>query len=313
MQKRNSKIMNGVPYNQCTKCEEWFEATEEYFYFRKSSKSLYPWCRKCQSINRRERMLTNIEAHHSYHLLYNREYRKRSEVKLKLKLKLSREKNKEKQKAYVEKNRERLLIYYKEYNRKNIEKRTSQKREYYKQNKIEIDTQKKVYQASRALFVYYAHRLTIDEDPKDDGNGYLLVKCAYCGKYFHPITQNVYSRIRSLEGSFGGDNRLYCSLGCKDACPIYRQVLWPKGFKPATSREVDPLIRQMCLKRDNYTCQKCEKTINEIEIHSHHIEGVVQMPMLANDVENTITLCIDCHTWVHQQDGCTYYDLRCKK
>ena len=156
-------------------------------------------------------------------------------------------------------------------------------------------------------------QLTIEEDPIEGKNGLLLIKCAYCGKYFYPTNVIIRRRINVLKGQALGEARLYCSEGCKDACPIFNQILWPKGFKPATSREVNPLVRQMCLERDEYTCQRCGKTIDEIELHAHHIEGITQQPMLANDVKNTITLCKPCHIWVHQQDGCTNRDLRCKK
>jgi len=197
---------------------------------------------------------------------------------------------------------------YRENNKETIKE---YKKEYYENNKENNKEQRKEHRNGHASFKVFAEQLTVDESPKDDGNGYMLALCTYCGKYFHPTINAVKNRIDSLLGRVGGEKRLYCSDGCKEACPIFYQKLWPKGYKKATSREVDPLIRQLCLKRDEYTCQKCERTIDKIELHAHHIEGAVQQPMIANDVENTITLCIDCHQWVHTQDGCTYYDLRC--
>jgi hypothetical protein len=76
-----------------------------------------------------------------------------------------------------------------------------------------------------------------------------------------------------------GEGRLYCSEACKQACPIYKQLLYPKGFKAATSREVQPELRQMVLARDNYICQRCDKTKDElseegIALHCHHLEGI---------------------------------------
>ena len=56
-----------------------------------------------------------------------------------------------------------------------------------------------------------------------------------------------------------GEARLYCTDQCKYACPTYYQHLYPKGHKTATSREVQPELRQMVLARDNYTCQNCNK------------------------------------------------------
>lgn len=210
-----------------------------------------------------------------------------------------------------------------EYSKKNKVKRKLYMDAYHTENKDILNEKKKMYRIehpekdaqywiSHANFETYAPQLTIEEDPIKGANGILLVKCTYCGKYFPPTNRECLHRTSSLKSNALGERRLYCSDGCKSACPIYYQNEFPKGFKPATSREVDPLIRKMCLARDNYTCQKCGKTIDEIEIHSHHIEGAVQQPMLANDVGNTITLCINCHHWVHRQPGCTTYDLRCK-
>jgi hypothetical protein len=161
--------------------------------------------------------------------------------------------------------------------------------------------------------VNYAHKLTLDEGVKENKDGLLLVKCTYCGNHFLPTWIEVRNRINSLEGKGTGECRLYCSNGCKKACPIFNKHKYPKGFKKASSREVDPLIRQMCLARDNYECQKCGALITEAELHAHHIEGAVQQPMLANDVDNTITLCKKCHKLVHSQEGCKYSDLRCNR
>ena len=78
----------------------------------------------------------------------------------------------------------------------------------------------------------------------------------------NPTNSQCDSRIRSLNGDQDGENRFYCNDGCKQSCPIFNQKLYPKGFKVASSREVDPLIRKMALERDNYQCQnkECNKT-----------------------------------------------------
>ena len=81
----------------------------------------------------------------------------------------------------------------------------------------------------------------------------LEVKCAYCGKWYIPKQSEIANRINALDEKVIGEHRLYCSKGCKKECPIYNQKKWPKGFKIATSREVQPELRQMVLKRDNFT------------------------------------------------------------
>ena len=86
---------------------------------------------------------------------------------------------------------------------------------------------------------------------------------------------------------------------------------FPRGFKKATSREVQPELRQMVLERDGWTCQRCEET--EVELHCHHITGILQNPIESADMDNCITLCKKCHKEVHKKDGCKYIELRCKE
>ena len=107
---------------------------------------------------------------------------------------------------------------------------------------------------------------------------------------------------------------MYCSDGCKIACSIFRQVLYPKGFKKTTSREVQPELRQLVLERDDYTCQygDCGLTVNDSEIHCHHIEGINQNPIESADMNICISLCKKHHKYVHTQEGCRYFELQCK-
>lgn len=87
---------------------------------------------------------------------------------------------------------------------------------------------------------------------------------------------------------------------------------YPKGYKTATSREVDPILRKMVLGRDNWTCQKCGATIDDDELHCHHILPVASEPMLQNDMSNCITVCKRCHKKIHTEiAGCGYAELKC--
>ena len=141
----------------------------------------------------------------------------------------------------------------------------------------------------------------------------LEVKCTYCGKWFIPNMMSVANRIQSLNSNHTGEKRLYCSEGCKQECPTYHKQKWPEGFKQATSREVQPELRQMVLKRDNYTCQKCNKHQNELKtgLHCHHLEGIRWEPLESANMDKCITLCKECHKLVHKLPDCGYYDLRC--
>lgn len=135
------------------------------------------------------------------------------------------------------------------------------------------------------------------------------VKCAYCGKWYVPKLSDVERRIQSIKGNLTGEQRFYCSDGCKQSCPIFRQRRYPKGFKPATSREVQPQLRQMVFERDNYTCQKCGET--NAALHCHHIDPVAQNPIESADLDNCITLCKGCHLYIHKIDWCVPYKLKC--
>ena len=137
----------------------------------------------------------------------------------------------------------------------------------------------------------------------------LEVKCVYCGKWYKPSLQNVCDRIRYLN-NFNDmkEGRFYCSESCKQECSIYNQRIWPKGFKLATSREVQPELRQMVLKRDNYKCIKCGSTEN---LHCHHIEGIRWEPLESADIDKCMTVCKSCHKSIHKKDGCGYNDMKC--
>jgi 5-methylcytosine-specific restriction endonuclease McrA len=55
-------------------------------------------------------------------------------------------------------------------------------------------------------------------------------------------------------------------------------------------------------KRDNFTCQKCNKLGNG-NINAHHIESYNSNPDLRISLENGITLCEDCHKDFHNKYG----------
>jgi phage host-nuclease inhibitor protein Gam len=237
-----------------------------------------------------------------------------------------------KKRKYWETNRESLLCakktYYEtnkdnitairtkqtKYYIKNADKIKNKVKEYSLNNKDLIAKSGKIKRNSKANFTTYEFNLTVDEKAKLSEDGISLeVVCKYCGKYFIPTIKAVQHRLGALSGTDRGDNFLYCSEGCKTACPIYGQVKYPKGFKKASSREVNPLVRQMCFERDNWECQICGETQEDTPLHCHHIEGYAQNPRLGNDVANTITLCKTCHKEIHKLPGCSYSDLRCEK
>jgi len=142
---------------------------------------------------------------------------------------------------------------------------------------------------------------------KEDKN-ILEVKCMYCDRWYIPSYTAVQRKIKTINGKISGESNLYCSDECKKACPTYGQILYPKDFKINTSREVQPELRKLVLKRDNYTCQKCNTT--DVELHCHHYEGVEVNPVESADIDQCITLCKKCHNNIHKKDKCGMKDYK---
>ena len=57
--------------------------------------------------------------------------------------------------------------------------------------------------------------------------------------------------------------------------------------------------RNSVLKRDSFTCQKCQ--CKEKDLHAHHLKEFAKYKELRFEVDNGITLCVDCHRSVHRR------------
>ena len=201
----------------------------------------------------------------------------------------------------------------KKYNQNNSEKVKQSKKKWCINNVPQIAKWNKRRNEGRALFKRYFKQLGMFEGMRrcPENRKLLEVKCAYCGKWIVPTNAQTKKRLQAFNGTVFGEHRFYCSENCKQSCPIYNQNKYPKDFKKATSREVVPLLRQLVLKRDNYICQKCGATLETAQLHVHHEKSYTLNKIMANDPDNCITLCKECHRWVHSQDGCRYNDLKC--
>ncbi len=231
-----------------------------------------------------------------------------------------RENNKEYSKEYgkkwCESNKDKRKKYFKEYNENNKDKRKEYFKEYNENNKDkrkEYHKKPSKYFQSRivALQRYQKNPITGDLGTRRalDDKTLLEVKCKQCNKWFKPTNAQVESRIKAIKGqcSVGTENHFYCSDSCKNSCSIFHQKDYTKGTRPKSAREVDPYINELCLERDDYECQRCE---SPFDLEVHHIKGAVREPLLANDIDNVITLCEDCHDKVHAEEGCHYSDYK---
>jgi len=162
-----------------------------------------------------------------------------------------------------------------------------------------------------AIFKINGGRLyqEVRRDPENPAA--LQVRCTYsgCKAWFTPTGVQVRRRIGCIEGKSAGDSHLYCSEECKGSCCIFNQRKYPKGFIKPNKRNgiVESEWRDMIIELDDHKCQKCGATEN---LEAHHIKGVIQFPMLANDLDNGICVCHDCHKNIHSQEGCTNYDYQ---
>ena len=69
--------------------------------------------------------------------------------------------------------------------------------------------------------------------------------------------------------------------------PTYRPHKSPK--------DIPAKIRQQVHERDGHICQRCGQYGN----HLHHIEQAPMGGRRDHSISNIITLCQDCHIWVH--------------
>lgn len=291
----------------CSKCDEWKDIIE--FAKDKGRKDgLQAKCKQCDKkyrIDKKEEIKKYKKNYYNKYKEYYKEYRENK-----------KEEMGEYNKNYYQKNKEKEKTRVKWYNKNNKDKKREYSKKYWEDNKNKLRELGQKNKMSPILFnsnTKYRQEIKLYEEIKESPDGHLMCKCAYCGEWFEPTYSQIKQRVRAANGGARGECRLYCSQNCKDNCPIYNQTLYAKGQKPATSREVQPELRQMVFERDNYTCQKCDTHRDSLEvgIHCHHKEGILWEPLQSADIDMCVTLCEDCHKEVHRIPGCGYNDMKC--
>jgi len=283
---------------ECSKCGGYKPCSE--FYKDKNTKRGYlTWCKMCVKEYQKQYRKDNSEYYKQknkqyyddnveYYKQYNKQYQIDNVEQIKQKNKQWREDNVEYDKEYREKNAEHIKQWNKQY--------------YTSPYKAD-DTA----QTLKDIKIYESYEI--------DKDGDVNFKCVYCGIFFKTTRREVQHRLDSINNICNGERRFYCSDQCKEECPTYNQTLYPKGHKPAaSSREVQPQLRQMVLARDNYTCQKCgwHKDDLSVGLHCHHIWPLNESPITSADIDECITYCKDCHTNIHKTVlGCGYGEMRC--
>ena len=59
--------------------------------------------------------------------------------------------------------------------------------------------------------------------------------------------------------------------------------------------------RQSVFERDGWSCQRCEQ-VGGCRLEAHHILSFAEHISLRFDIDNGITLCLECHNAIHQKN-----------
>jgi hypothetical protein len=165
---------------------------------------------------------------------------------------------------------------------------------------------------SNNMTPYETHKNKIGKYEEIRSNqGYLEVRCTYCGKWYMPTLNKINARMQSINGTSKGENRLYCSRECQMNCPIFRinpdhiikrdeinaGIRQPNDL----TREVQKELRWLVLERDGWRCLKCGSTI---DLHCHHYIPIVYDYIESADMDNCGTYCRKCHIELHKESWC---------
>jgi len=106
-------------------------------------------------------------------------------------------------------------------------------------------------------------------------------ECARCG-----------DTVVRRECDVNGDN-VYCSQECYHG---------PQSNSERVSKKQEiRKWRTKVFERDDYTCQDCGKGGGNL--NAHHIERWSEAPELRFDVDNGVSLCVECHAQRHKDRG----------
>lgn len=85
--------------------------------------------------------------------------------------------------------------------------------------------------------------------------------------------------------------------------PAWKGGTTPERQRVYKSQNWKAVLRAV-YKRDNYTCQRCgSPKLRRKGLHAHHIQSWSEHPDLRTDLTNLVTLCDDCHRWVHSAEN----------
>jgi len=97
----------------------------------------------------------------------------------------------------------------------------------------------------------------------------------------------------------GARNGMSTMTGSKN--PNYKTGSSPERQRLYASGEWKALVKAVYA-RDHYRCVRCG-TVQKSRrsFHAHHLKSWTEYPALRFDMENLVTLCHACHSWVHSR------------
>jgi endogenous inhibitor of DNA gyrase (YacG/DUF329 family) len=114
--------------------------------------------------------------------------------------------------------------------------------------------------------------------------------CDNCGDEFERNVGNITS------------NNVYCSKECfGESNRGDDNSTWTGGGNRFHQTREARVWRESVFERDDYTCQDCGERGGKL--NAHHIIRVSDNEDKATDVDNGVTLCIECHAQRHEEAG----------
>lgn len=123
----------------------------------------------------------------------------------------------------------------------------------------------------------------------------------FLGKTHSDETRAILSVKASCPKPYLRGNRNGMSGRTGQSNPNYKDGSSPKRQSLYASGAVKDIIRKVYA-RDSYRCVRCgaEKSKPK-SLHAHHIKSWAGNPELRFELSNFVTLCRDCHSWVHSR------------
>ena len=131
----------------------------------------------------------------------------------------------------------------------------------------------------------------------------IFINCFNCKKI---LEINKWKIKRNLNTHF------FCNKQCHieyqktligDKNPSYKGI----SIEETRLRKIDEYSewRTSVYERDNYTCQRCFSSGGG-RLNAHHILYFMKYPIFRFDIDNGITLCKDCHKYIHKIQSKSY-------